>query len=157
MASIVPVKRMPKGVAIERTQPSLLREAMQELAGMLPSWRSLPGEQLFWGEALPHVDVIDRAREVVVRAAVPGFSKEDIDVTSTREAVTIRGQSRAPQTEDGDIYRQEIRREDFLRTIHLPSKIDDTRATATYRDGVLEVVLPKIERRARRAPDSKER
>jgi HSP20 family protein len=151
MASIIPVKRTPETRATELYRPFQLLEEMEELAGrMLPSWRTLPGERLFWGEALPQVDIIDREAELVVRAAVPGFGKDEIEVTSTNDAVTIRGQSRMEEREEkGEFYRREIRCEDFLRTVHLPCQVDDTKAKATYRDGVLEVVLPKVERTTR--------
>lgn len=151
MASIIPVKRTAEARKTELYRPFQLLEEMEELAGrMLPAWRTIPGERMFWGEALPQVDIIDREAELVVRAAVPGFSKDEIEVTSTSDAVTIRGQSRAEEAEEkGEFYRKEIRCEDFLRTVHLPTQVDDTKAKASYHDGVLEVVLPKVERSTR--------
>jgi HSP20 family protein len=127
-------------------RPFQLLEEMEELAGrMLPSWRTAPAERMFWGGTLPQVDLLDRETELVVRAAVPGFSKDDIEVTSTNDAVTIRGSMRSEEKEEGEYYRQEIRCEDFLRTIHLPTLVDDTKARATFHDGVLEIILPKLE------------
>jgi HSP20 family protein len=149
MASTIPVKRVPE-TGMEMLRPFRLLEEMEELAGrMLPSWRTAPAERLFWGGGLPQVDIVDREADLLVRAAVPGFTKDDIEVTSTNDAVTIRGSSRTEEKEEGEYYRREIRCEDFLRTIHLPTLVDDTKARATFRDGVLEIVLPKVERAKR--------
>jgi HSP20 family protein len=131
-------------------RPFQLLEEMEELAGrMMPSWRTAPAERVFWSGTVPQVDLLDREAELVVRAAVPGFGKDDIEVTSTNDAVTIRGSMRSEEKEEGEYYRQEIRCEDFLRTIHLPTPVDDTKARATFHDGVLEIVLPKLERAKR--------
>jgi len=126
-------------------------EEMEQLAErMLPlSWmRPLHLERYFWAGGLPQVDVLDRETELIVRAALPGFSKDDIEVSATNETVTIRGQARKEAEEGkegGEYYRKEIRCEDFLRTVHLPSLVDDTKAKATFRDGMLELKLPKVE------------
>lgn len=150
MVSTIPVKRMPETRGIGMLRPFQLLEEMEELAGrMMPSWRTAPAERLFWGGALPQVDVIDREADLIVRAAVPGFGKDDIEVTSTNDAVTIRGSMRSEEKEEGEYYCREIRCEDFLRTVHLPAPVDDTKARATFHDGVLEVTLPKLERAKR--------
>ncbi|MDO8705649.1 MAG: Hsp20/alpha crystallin family protein [Sulfuricaulis sp.] len=151
MATTVPVKRVPETRTGETMRPLGVFEEMEQLAErMLPlSWmRPLHTERLFWGGAIPQVDIIDREAELVVRAAVPGFDKDDIEVSSTADAVTLRGCAEAEEKEgeeEGEYYRHEIRCEDFLRTIHLPCLVDDTRAKATFKDGMLELILPKAE------------
>lgn len=146
MASIIPVKRTGETSGAELYRPFQLLEEMEELAGrMLPAWRTLPAERMFWGGTLPQVDVIDNDAALLVRAAIPGFGKDDIEVTSTNDAVTIRGQKEQETASEGEYYRREIRCENFLRTVHLPAQVDDTKARATFRDGVLEITLPKAE------------
>lgn len=146
MTSIIPVKRTGETSGAELYRPFQLLEEMEELAGrMLPAWGARPAERMFWGGALPQVDVIDNDAQLLVRAAIPGFGKEDIEVTSTNDAVTIRGQKQEEKASEGEYYRREIRCENFLRTVHLPAQVDDTRARATFRDGVLEITLPKAE------------
>jgi HSP20 family protein len=146
MASVIPVKRTSEARGTELYRPFQLLEEMEELAGrMLPAWRTLPAERMFWGGALPQVDVLDQENQILVRAAIPGFGKDDIEVTSTNDAVTIRGQKEQEETSDGEYYRREIHCENFLRTVHLPAQVDDTRARATFREGVLEIALPKVE------------
>ena len=151
MATTVPVKRVHEARAGETMRPLEVFEEMEQLAErMLPlSWmRPLHTERLFWGGALPQVDIIDREAELVVRAAVPGFGKDDIEISCTAETATLRGcteEEAKEGTEEGAYYRHEIRCEDFLRTIHLPCLVDDTRAKATFKDGMLELILPKAE------------
>lgn len=147
MASTIPVKRMTEPREMELLRPYRMLEEMEEWAERMLPWRPFAAERMFWGGALPQVDILDRENELVVHAAVPGFGKDDIEVTATRDAVTIRGQSRTEKKteEGGEYYCREIRREDFLRTIHLPCLVDDTRAKATFHDGLLELTLPKVE------------
>ena len=106
-----------------------------------------------WGELaapleprLPHVDIIDRDEEVLVRAAVPGIDKKDLDVSITENTVTIKGITSHEQKEEkGDYFRREITRGSFSRTLALPSGVDSSKAKAKFKDGVLEITLPKVE------------
>ena len=114
-----------------------------------PSWGELPAP--FEGK-VPHVDVIDRDEEIVVRAEVPGVEKKDLDVSLTENTVTIKGEARREEkAEKGDYYRCEISRGAFARTVMLPSEVDADKAKASFKDGVLELTLPKIEKSKRRS------
>ncbi len=100
----------------------------------------------------PSVDVIDRDDEVVVRAEVPGYRKEEIDVSVSDRTLTIKGETRAEHKEEkGDYYRCEISRGAFTRTLTLPAEVDDAKAKAVMKDGVLELTLPKLEKARRHA------
>lgn len=99
----------------------------------------------------PDVDIIDRDDEVVVRAALPGFKKEDVEVSVAGTTLTLSGQTSAEQKEEiGNYYRAEIVRGSFSRTIALPAEVDDANAKAAMKDGVLELALPKLEKSKRR-------
>lgn len=104
---------------------------------------------------MPRVDVLDRDTEVVVRAEVPGFSREALDVSVTDRTVTIKGEScqENETKEEGEYYRCEISRGSVLRTVELPCDIDADRAEANFRDGVLELTLPKARAAHRRRLD----
>lgn len=92
----------------------------------------------------PKVDVIDRDDEIVVKAEVPGVDKKDIEVTTTDNTVTIKGKTSHEETEEkGDFYRCEISRGAFSRTVALPGEVDGTQAKASFKDGILELTLPK--------------
>jgi len=93
----------------------------------------------------PKVDVVDREDEVVVKAEIPGVDKKDINVTVGDDSVTIKGATCHEQKEeDGDYYRCEISRGSFSRNVALPARVDGSRARADFRDGMLELTLPKV-------------
>ena len=101
---------------------------------------------------LPKVDVIDRDNEIVVRAEVPGVNKDDLDVSVTDNAVTIKGStSHEEKEEKGDYFRSEISRGSFSRTVGLPGDVDSAAAKASFKDGVLELVMPKVAKSRRRS------
>ena len=106
-------------------------------------------QQLFEEPApgLPSVTVRESDDELIVTLAVPGFAREDLDLTITPEGLTIRGERRAEQ-DDGHIH------DSFLRTISLPPGLDVDRAEARVKNGVLTVRFPKTTARpgTRRIP-----
>lgn len=98
----------------------------------------------------PKVDVMDREAEIVVKAEVPGVDKKDLDVSVSEDSVTIKGETRHEEKkEDGDYYRCEISRGSFSRTVALPSSVDGSKAKVDFKDGMLELTLPKIARSKR--------
>ena len=100
---------------------------------------------------MPSVDVVERDEEVVLRAEVPGVEKKDIDVSITGNSVTIKGQTKHEEKEEkGEYYRCEISRGAFSRTVSLPASVDPDRANASFKDGILEITLPKVEKAKRR-------
>lgn len=93
------------------------------------------------------MDVAERENEYVIRAEMPGVSKDQIDVTLTNGVLTITGETRADTQEvDGErVLRQERRYGKCARSVRLGTRIDEKNVKANYRDGVLELVLPKAE------------
>ncbi|MDX9740446.1 MAG: Hsp20/alpha crystallin family protein [Gammaproteobacteria bacterium] len=101
---------------------------------------------------LPQVDVIDGDKEIKVRAALPGVERKDLQVDVTEDMVSIRGSTRQESKEERENYfRSELMRGEFARTIPLPATVDSEKARATFKDGMLELVLPKTETRQRRS------
>jgi len=95
----------------------------------------------------PKLDVIDRDSTVLVRAEVPGVRKTDLAVEASDTYVTIKGAIQQDETREEERYRiSEITRGAFERTVQLPTDVDSTRAKATFKDGVVEVELPKVDR-----------
>lgn len=93
----------------------------------------------------PNVDVVDREDDVLVKAEVPGVDKKDLDISVSDDSVTIKGETRHEEKAgQGDYYRCEISRGSFSRTIALPATVDGARAKAEFRDGMLELTLPKV-------------
>ena len=101
---------------------------------------------------MPSVDVLDRDNEILVKANLPGVEKKDIDISLTKSSVTIKGlTSHEEKEEKGDYYRCEISKGSYMRTLALPADVDDKKAKAKFKDGVLELTLPKLEVAERRS------
>lgn len=101
---------------------------------------------------LPRVDVLDREADILVRAELPGVEKKDLDITVSDNSVTIKGSTRQERKEEqGDYYRCEISQGAFARTIALPGAVSSDKAKASFKDGLLELVLPKTEPVKRRS------
>jgi HSP20 family protein len=106
-----------------------------------PSFGHIP--RPFEGKT-PRVDVIDRDGEVLVKAEMPGVSKENLEITTTGNSVTIKGTSRYEHKEEkGDYHRSEISHGVFARTVTLPAEVNSDEAEARFKDGLLELTLPK--------------
>jgi HSP20 family protein len=92
----------------------------------------------------PHVDVINRKKEILVKAALPGVDKKDIDISVTKDSVTIKGStSHELKEEKEDYYHSEISRGSYCRTLVLPAEVDENKVNAKFKDGILELKLPK--------------
>jgi len=98
------------------------------------------------GMIVPNVEMFDRKAEIVVKAELPGMGKDDIDLTITKEALTIKGEvKKEGELIEEDYYLSERRYGSFSRTLQLPVEIDSSKITAHFRNGIFEIVLPKKE------------
>lgn len=105
-----------------------------------PSWM-----RMHEMDRMPRVDIIDRNGEILVKAEIPGIEKDNIDVSVNDNAITIKGEIREQREEQGELYRNEIHRSNFVRTVRLPCSVDGDGAKAKFKNGVLEITLPKTE------------
>lgn len=118
-----------------------LLQAYMPLAWLRP-WMAAAAAPL-----APKLDVIDRDGSVLVRAEVPGIQKGNLAIEASDVAVTIKGAVTPEQPRDGDRYRvAETSFGAFERTVQMPADVDSARAKATFKDGVVEVILPKVDR-----------
>jgi HSP20 family protein len=107
------------------------------------SW-SWPGSSLEIQE--PSVDLYEEKDQVVVKAELPGITKDDIRVSISDDVLTIKGEKKKEEEDTGkDYYRSERVYGSFLRTLPLPAEVNPEKAQATFRNGVLEIRLPKSE------------
>jgi HSP20 family protein len=94
----------------------------------------------------PPVDIHEENDRIVLRAEIPGISREDIELSVENGTLTLRGEKKQEkQVESENAFRQERFYGSFVRSFVLPALIEPDRIQATYRDGVLEVVIPKAE------------
>lgn len=102
---------------------------------------SLLGGQ--WG---PAIDIYDSKDNLVVKADLPGLSKDEIDVSIQENILTISGEKkRESKVKEEDYFREERFYGSFHRAITLPTEVDRTKVQANFKDGVLELTLPKKE------------
>ena len=93
----------------------------------------------------PAVEAFARDGDLVVRAELPGIDPEkDVDITLEDNVLTIRGERKRERREEGERYfRSEALYGSFERRLLLPESVSAEDITASYRDGILEVVVPK--------------
>ena len=95
----------------------------------------------------PRLDVVEHDNEFVLQAEMPGIKKDDIEITLENGVLTISGESKSEKEERGGerIVRQERRYGKYVRSLRLGKEIDEKNVKANYKDGILELVLPKSE------------
>lgn len=93
---------------------------------------------------MPPVDIYENdAREIILKAELPGLRREDIELTVENTTLTIRGARRRDDSIPNDRYhRIERQYGPFSRSFTLPNTLDPSRVRADYRDGLLTVTLP---------------
>lgn len=95
-------------------------------------------------EFSPKVNVTETDREIKVTAELPGLDEKDVEVSLDDNAMTIRGEKKEEHEEkDAHSYHMERSYGSFQRMIPLPSPVVSDQAKATFKKGVLSVVLPK--------------
>lgn len=106
----------------------------QETSQDFPRWALLPAET--W----------ETAQSFIIRVEVPGMNKEDLDISIHGNNLHIRGLKRSGGEHEGRLYQlMERAYGRFERTISVPQEIDEERTEVSYQDGVVTVILPKIE------------
>ncbi|HEX4825368.1 MAG TPA: Hsp20/alpha crystallin family protein [Candidatus Polarisedimenticolaceae bacterium] len=94
----------------------------------------------------PPVDIFETQEQLVIRAEVPGVRKDDMDVQIENGVLTLHGRrERDTDVQEESAYRLERVYGAFTRSFSLPTTVDAARIAATYKDGVLEVIVPKAE------------
>lgn len=137
-------------MAIERWSPFTEMRRMDDLFNRL--WRNGAGAFAETPEAwsIP-LDVTRNGDDVVVKASLPGVSKEDIDVTIEDNVLNIRARVEEEKEENESGYLLRERRSgSFYRAVQLPDSVASDQAQSTYKDGVLTIRLPKQEEKKAR-------
>lgn len=100
-----------------------------------------------WAEGasrVPSLDLYEKNGDLVVEAELPGIDKKDVTISYTDTSVTIRGESKQEKEEKKDgYYRSERQYGSFYRAIPLPAPVNFAEAKAEFKDGVLQIILPK--------------
>lgn len=149
-----------KGVSNATEHPLLMMQReMNDLfesfsRGWMSAWEHEAAPQTF-ADFGPRVDVHEMGKTVEVQADLPGLTEKDIDLTlsASGDVLTLRGEKKADWTDtQGGTHRRERYFGSFSRSIPLPHAVELKGATATFKQGVLTVSLPKQARSAQHAP-----
>ena len=101
---------------------------------------------LLGGGWTPVIDVLEDKDKLIVKAEVPGFKREDLDVSVHENNLLISGERKSEEErKNGEFYRSERFYGRFHRVISLPYAVEADKIQAQYRDGVLNITLPKTE------------
>jgi HSP20 family protein len=90
------------------------------------------------------LDVSETKDSVVVKAEVPGMEPKDIQISLQEQLLTIKGEKQMEKEEkEARYYRAERSYGTFTRSVRLPVAVDGSRVTATFKNGLLTITLPK--------------
>jgi HSP20 family protein len=128
---------------------SLMRRFSEEMDRLFGEFGSGVGRNLseladlegsIWS---PQVEALERNGKFIVRADLPGLTKDDINVEITDDTIKIRGERRQEKEENEEgYYRSERSYGSFYRELPIPSGVNREETSATFRDGVLEITMP---------------
>jgi len=97
------------------------------------------------------IDVYQTPNDIIVESAIAGVKPEDIDINVTNDSVTIKGaRRREKEVRDDDYFYQECYWGRFSRSVILPQEVDPESATVNFKNGILTVRLPKLNRKKAR-------
>ncbi|MFZ5907189.1 MAG: Hsp20/alpha crystallin family protein [Nitrospirota bacterium] len=145
--TIVPVQKQSLPARREEWNPfSLLRQEMNSLFdNFFRGFETEPFESRL-GAFSPRVDVAETDKEIKVTVELPGMDDKDIDVSLTKDMLTIRGEKKEEKEEKSkSFYRMERSYGSFSRTVPLPTEIDTNKVKAEFKKGILSVTLPKTQ------------
>lgn len=119
----------PFDVQIDR----FLNEALRTVSGNGTEWR-------------PACNVYEDERGFLIEAVLPGMEAKDAEIVYEDDVLTLKGERRAESVESGRMYLvREMKYGRFSRSFMLPDNVDRDKVSATYKDGVLRIALPKRE------------
>ena len=137
----------PFGTVMERGEP--FRDIQSEMNRLFDSFFGRPtatatgtGSRVW----MPVVDMFETKDELLLNFELPGVHEKDVSLSITGDLLTVRGERQFRQElKDDNYYHVERAYGKFERSVQLPMPVQADRVKATYRDGVLEVKLPKAE------------
>ena len=111
----------------------------------LPFWGGSSSQSQLFNGWTPALDLYQNNDNVVAVVELPGLRKEDIEISLQDGTLTISGERKEEATQENGAARTERCTGKFRRTISLPTRVDANNVSATYKDGILTVTLPKAE------------
>jgi HSP20 family protein len=137
---------------LETTPFGLMRRFSEEMDRLFGGTLASRATDLVGGRWSPPVEMFERDNNLVVRADLPGMTKDDVKLELTDDGISIEGERRDESEAHGQgFYRSERTYGKFYRRIPLPEGVRADDASATFSNGVLEVTMPAAKREQRKA------
>ena len=120
-----------------------LRDRINLLSGEY--YDNLPRSVSAWGFAdnWPKMNLYDTGEHIEAKVELPGFSKEDIHIKVQGNYLELSGSRKTIGPEGYTVHRQERENSTFTRSMTLPIEVDSSKATASIKEGILHLILPK--------------
>ncbi len=117
---------------------------LNRLFGRMPSRPESDNEMLTVADWMPSVDISETDAAYLVKGEIPGVKKEDVKVTIQDSMLTIQGERKQEKEEKGKkFHRVECSYGSFVRSFRIPDDADESAVKAEFKDGMLNVTLPK--------------
>ena len=127
-----------------------MRRGFDLMHSLLNSMETAPEEGVL-NDFVPAVNTREDDNAYVIELDLPGIKKEDIEITTEDNVLTVSGERKyKEELKEEDYYKIESRYGKFSRSFTLPEKVDIEKIHAEAKDGVLEVVIPKIEEKEKK-------
>ncbi|MFA6439629.1 MAG: Hsp20/alpha crystallin family protein [Bacteriovoracaceae bacterium] len=106
----------------------------------------LTDDSFFIRDWNPAVDIVENSDQCILKAEIPGLTKDDVKITLENNVITIRGEKKNEvETKEGEYHRIERKYGSFERSFTVPESIKMNEIDAQYKDGVLILTMPKAE------------
>lgn len=100
----------------------------------------------------PSVDIFEEKDDIVLKTELPGMTKDDIEINLTGDMITLSGEKKKEEKiEEKNYYRHECLYGSFKRSFTLPAEVQSDKAKASFKNGILEVRIPKTEEAKKKA------
>ena len=151
MSILRKIEPRKRAIDVRRTAP--LTRSMEEFFENFPPRRWMETFEPFgwkWPTEVDYerafrLDLVDRDKELIVRAELPGVEKDDVDVTISGDRLLIEAEREFEEKDEReDFYRHELGYGRLMRTVALPVEVDPENIHAELKEGILTVTLPKI-------------
>lgn len=133
MSNLIRWEPMREVITLREAMDHLFDDAFTRPVGMARS-------------SVPAVDMYQTDDAVIVKAALPGFKPDDVQISVTNEVLTLRGEFKEENERRDAVYHvRERRHSSFERSLSLPASVQIDKAKADFENGVLTISLPKAE------------
>lgn len=125
---------------------SALQERMNRLFSDVRAQAPVRGEEIVQGAWIPAVDIFETNEAIVLKAELPGITAQDISVEVKDNTLTLKGEKKfEKEVKEENYHRVERSYGSFQRAFTLPGTIHQEKVKAKFKDGILEITLPKVE------------